>query len=91
MKEQKFLELAKQYESLKDQLDKVREQLTESMTELGLNTFLQDPETKIVYQIIKPQGTFISFKEIDYIRTKKEDERAGSLSVKKANEAGFVV
>lgn len=90
-KEQQFIEQAKIYEDLQDQIDLVRESLVKAMVELGPNKFAQDPETKIVYQVVKPTGTFIYYRDLDYIRTKKESERAGTLSAKKAQEAGFDV
>lgn len=87
--QKRFLELAKKYETMKDEMDKIREELTSSMNSLGLNAFIQDPETNVVYQVIEPTGVFTYFKKIDYVRTKKGEERAGSLSMKKAEEAGF--
>jgi len=91
MNKQKFIELAKKYEQLSDELSLVREELNKEMLAVGLNEFAQDPETGIVYQVVKPTGTYISFREIDYIRTKKSDERAGSLSAVKAQAAGFTL
>lgn len=85
----KFLELAKKSEKLVEELKKVNEELETEMKLIGLEKYIQDPDTSIVYCIVKPSGTFIYYKEIDYIRTKAEGERAGTLSVKKAQEAGF--
>jgi hypothetical protein len=85
----KFLELAKKSEKLLEEFKKTQTELEAEMISIGLEKYIQDPETSIVYCIVKPSGTFIYYKEIDYIRTKKEDERAGTLSVKKAQEAGF--
>ena len=87
----KFLDLVKTYEDLQNRLSEVRGQLEEAMKNLGVGTMLQDPSTGIVYQVVKPNGTFIYYRDLEYIRTKKEGERAGSLSVKKAEEAGFIV
>jgi len=87
----KFLELAKKSEELSEQKSKIMEELDAVMLQLNYIHSLQDPETGIVYQIVQPTGRFVHFKTVDYIRTKKEGERAGSLSVKKAEELGFVV
>ena len=89
--QRQFLDLATKYEELKEELNDVRENLDAVMKELKVDTYLQDPVTFLVYQIVKPTGSFIYFKDIDYVRTKKEGEKAGSLSVKKAEEAGFTL
>lgn len=90
-KQQLFIELAKKYEQMSEELSQVREQLTSAMKELEIGTFVQDPETKVVYQVVVPNGTFVHYKQVDYIRTKKEGERAGSMSMKKAEEMGFTL
>jgi len=88
--QQTFLKLVKQYETLKDQLNTVSGLLGMVMNEIGAGTFLQDPDTKTVYQVVNPAGVFVPYKDVDYIRTKKDTEKQGSLSVKKAEEAGFI-
>ena len=89
MSKENFLEAAKKVESLNDQLEAAYQELNTAMSELGLNTYAQDPETKLVYKIVKPKGTFTYYRDIDYVRTAKEDERAGTLSKKEAEEKGF--
>jgi hypothetical protein len=59
------------------------------MKEIGEGTFFQDPNDMVVYKITKPKGTYVEFKEITYNRTKKLDEKKGSLSKKEAQEMGF--
>jgi hypothetical protein len=86
-KELLLLTLAKDYEFLSEELGKVREQLILAMNEVGVGNYVQDPETGIVYKVVKPTGTFMYYKDIDYVRTAKEGERAGSLSKKEAEEA----
>jgi hypothetical protein len=75
-------------------IDKYYEDLEQAVkdvqAEIGLDGMFQ-ADDGIVYQIVKPAGTFISYKDVNFIRTKRADERAGSLSVKKAEEAGFSV
>jgi hypothetical protein len=88
---QKVIFLAKQKEQILEQLKAVNEQLEAALNETGVGTMMQDPETLLVYKVVKPKGTFISYKEIDYVRTKKEDEDRGDLSVKEAKAAGFVL
>lgn len=85
----RFLELAKQKEALVEQLKAVNEELEKVMGEVGMNNMLQDPETKIVYQVVKPKGTFMYYKEIDYIRTRKSVDEKGELSMSAAEAAGY--
>jgi predicted transcriptional regulator len=90
-KQAKFLELAKKQERLKEIQDEVRTELNSVMTELGYGTTLQDPTTLAVYKIVKPNGTFTYYRDVDYVRTALEGERAGTLSKKEAESLGFVL
>ena len=87
----KFLELSQKAELLKKELKEVNVQLTEEMESLGVGTHFQDLDTKAVYEITEPTGTFITFKKISYNRTKLEGEAKGSLSMKKAKEMGYLL
>jgi hypothetical protein len=88
-KQAKFFELAKYAEQLQEKASEVREEMNQLMTELGVGTYVQDPETSTVYKIVKPKGTFTYYRDIEYNRTALEGERAGTLSKKEAEEAGF--
>lgn len=88
---QRFLATAKYFEELQEQLNKTRDELNASLTELGIGNYVQDPESGLVYKIVKPIGTFMYYKDIDYVRTAKETERAGTLSKKEAEGAGFIL
>ena len=91
LKQAKFLELAKYQEQLKEKQDEVRKELNVVMAELGYNATLQDPETLAVYKIVKPNGTFTYYRDIDYVRTSLTGERAGTLSKKDAAELGYTL
>ena len=84
-----FLKAVIEYEVLKDQLSLASESLQTALAALPLNSFVQDEQTGIVYKVVAPKGTFVAFKQIDYVRTKKPDERQGTLSAKEAEQAGF--
>jgi hypothetical protein len=84
-----FIALAKEKETLVEALKIVNEGLEKIMGMLGEGKMVQDPETKVVYQVVKPKGTFVAFKEIDYVRTRRTLEERGDLSMEKAIEAGF--
>lgn len=87
-----FLELAKKFEAKRKEVEELGEQLAAEMTALGIGTYVQDPDTMAVYKIIKPDGTFVSYRDIGYKRTALDGERGGTvLSKKEAEEAGFVL
>ena len=87
---QKFLVL----EAKKAEMKKYWEDLdaaTEAVVkEIGLNKYFQDPTTGLVYKTVKPDGRFVDYKDVGYVRTKKPDEKRGDLSMKEAIEAGFI-
>lgn len=90
MSKERFVQLAKQMEQQLKDLNSTRDQLNAVMTELGIDTYAQDPETLAVYKIIKPLGTFTYYRDIDYKRTALEGEKGGTVLAKKeAEEAGF--
>ena len=89
--QKKFLEIAKRYEVLKEEMKALKPTLQDLMTEIGVGTMFQDPETMLVYKIEVPTGTFISFDPINYVRTKKTGETKGSLSKSDAEAAGFTL
>lgn len=84
-----FIQLSKKQEKLKEELKENGKKLEELLLELGEGTSFQDPTDKVVFEVVIPDGRFISYPKISYNRTKREGERAGSLSVKKAKELGF--
>jgi hypothetical protein len=87
-----FIELAKKYENAKQDLKVLQQQLELMMTMEGVDTYHQDPETGAVYKIYVPEGTFISFKKIDYKRTALTGEKGGTvLSKSEAESKGFTL
>lgn len=61
----------------------------ESLLEIvGEGHYFQDV-SGIVFKTTIPKGAFVSFQKAGIERTKREGERAGSLSMKEAKEAGF--
>jgi len=85
----KFLEVSKRYEALKNEMKELKPTIKNLLTEIGVGNHFQDPSTKAVYNVVEPNGTFISFDRISYDRTKLEGEAKGSLSMKKAEELGY--
>ena len=72
-------EIKAYYEELEQVVAKVAE-------ETGINGYFRAPDSTI-YKIVKPTGTFVSFKLFDFERTKREGEARGSLSMKEAKDA----
>jgi len=85
-----FVSLAEKYEALKDQLKQLRAELDAEAAKLGVGAYVQGNDGT-VYKIIRPQGTYVEFREIGYERTAKAGESRGSLSKKEAQEAGFAL
>jgi hypothetical protein len=48
-------------------------------------------EQGIVYGIVEAEGKWIPYEKYTYVRTKREGEQRGTLSVKEAQERGFQV
>lgn len=86
----KLVQLVSQLEDLKGQMKNVNLQMEEVLGQLGVDSMFQDPEGT-VYKVVVPTGTFISFKKIDYARTRRGEEKTGSLSLKDARDAGYKV
>lgn len=87
--QQKFLELSKRYEALKEEMKAIKPTLQELMTEMKVGTHFQDPETQLVYRIEIPTGTYVSFDPITYTRTKKVGEDKGTLAKSEAQKLGY--
>jgi hypothetical protein len=89
--QQNFIMLARKREELAKQIKQLNVELASIMRDLPLGEMFQDPADGIVYQIIAPSGTFVEYKNVDYIRTRREGETKGTLSMKEAQAAGFVL
>lgn len=88
---ERFFTLAKKYESLTEEMRACKDEMNKVMAEIGEGKFIQDPSDMTVYQIVIPQGRYVYFDPISYVRTRKVDEDRGDLSIKKAEEAGFLL
>jgi hypothetical protein len=58
--------------------------------EVGINGYFQDDQG-IVYKVVVPDGKFVYFDHISYVRTRRAHEKRGDLSMKEAETAGFRV
>jgi hypothetical protein len=48
-------------------------------------------EEGTVYKIVVPDGKFVHFDHVSYVRTRRVDEKRGDLSIKDAEAAGYNV
>ena len=86
----KLIELDKQKTAIKAYYEELRETLERVSDELGVDGMFQ-ADDGTVYQVVKPAGRYVQFEELGYIRTKRDGEKRGELSKKKAEEAGFKI
>lgn len=83
--EQKLVDLSFKKDELKKMYDALDKELVEVCQKLGVGYAFQDEEGTI-YKVDVPKGTYVSYKPIGFVRTKRGDERAGTLSQKEAQE-----
>lgn len=81
----KLVELSFIKDELKKKYDELNTQLEETLTVLGVDSFFQDKDGT-VYKVVVPKGTYVGFKCIDFVRTKRGMEKVGSLSQKEAEK-----
>ena len=87
---QRFLELEKRKESVKKFFEELNEAVANVAAEVGVGGYFQDAEGT-VYKIVEPEGKFVHFEKLSYVRTKRPHEKRGDLSMKEAEEAGFTL
>lgn len=88
--QKKFVTLEKQKEQVKKFFEELKLATLAVQAEVGLNGMFQDGEGT-VYKIVEPEGKFVTFEKISYVRTRRLDEKRGDLSLKEAEAAGFSV
>jgi len=88
---QKFLELERKKTVVKKFFDELSEATEAVAKELGIGGFFQDPSDGTVFKIVVPDGRFVHYERIGYVRTRRSDEKRGDLSLKEAEAAGFKV
>jgi hypothetical protein len=84
-----MVNLVDEKEELKARLKEIDSKLEKVMLTLGVGETFQATDGT-VFRVQEPAGTFISFKRVDYLRTRKEGEKGGNyLSKKEVEELGF--
>jgi len=86
----KYIELEKKKESYKKFLEELKEATQAVVNEVGIGGHFQDAEGT-VYQVEESEGKFVYFDRFEIKRTRRNGEKAGSLSLTKAKELGYAV
>ena len=81
-----LIELDKKKKEIKEYYEDLQETLEKVVEEIGIEGHFQDMTDGTIFQIVEPAGKFITFNKFDYLRTKREGEDRGTLSMKKARE-----
>ena len=88
--QKRFIELEKKKKEYKEFFEELSNSIQSVADEIGIGGMFQDDEGT-VYQIVEPEGRFVKFDKIGYVRTRREGEKRGDLSLTKARENGFEV
>ena len=86
-----FIDLERKKEEVKEYYESLNKATEAVVAEIGVGTYFQDPTDGTVYQVVVPEGRFVTYEKYGFIRTKRDGETRGSLSVKKAEEIGLKV
>lgn len=89
-KQKRFIELDKQRVLFKEFQEQYALAVNALAQEMGINSHFADADGT-VYQITESEGKWVPFEKFEVKRTRRKDERAGSLSLAKAKELGYSV
>ncbi len=84
--QQRFVTLEKERKQFLDDFDAALQAVAD---EVGADGYFQDQEG-VVYKIVVPAGRWVKFDTVSYVRTRRGDEKQGTLSIKEAVAAGFM-
>jgi hypothetical protein len=90
--QKKFVSLEKQKEQVKKFFEELSEAVAAVQKEVGTNGYFQDEEGT-VYKIVEPDGKYVPFEKLSYLRTRRlvEERSPLPLALKEAEAAGFNV
>lgn len=86
--QKRFVELEKKRKQFLEEFDAALQAVAE---ETGIGNYFQDPSDGTVFKIITPTGRYVKFDPVSYLRTKRGDERQGTLSQTEAKANGFEI
>lgn len=85
----KLFELAKKREAVLELLKQVDLELEEVLEHLGVDSMYQDPTDLVVYKVVEPTGRYVTYKTIDYVRTRRNPDEKADLAMGEATARGF--
>ena len=90
--QKKLVSLEKQKEQVKKFFEELSEAVAAVQKEVGTNGYFQDEEGT-VYKIVEPDGKYVPFEKLSYLRTRRLSEERSPLplALKEAEAAGFNV
>ena len=88
--QKRLVELDKRKEEIKKYYEDVSATMQELVKEVPVGSYFQDDEGT-VYKVVVPDGKYVHFESLSYVRTKRPTEKRGDLSMKEAEEAGFTI
>lgn len=88
--QKKFVEIEKRKAEVKKYFEELEQATLELSKEIGIGGMFQDAQGT-VYKVVVPEGTFVKYQKIGYVRTRRHGEVKGDLSLTEARECGFVV
>jgi hypothetical protein len=90
--QKKFVSLEKQKEQVKKFFEELSEAIAAVQKEVGTNGYFQDEEGT-VYKVVEPDGKYVPFEKLSYLRTRRLSEERSPLplALKEAEAAGFNV
>lgn len=90
--QRKFVSLEKRKEEIKKFHEELAEAIVAVQNEVGLEGMFQDDEGT-VYKIVEPDGKYVVFDKVSYLRTRRLSEERSPLplAIKEAEAAGFTV
>jgi len=87
----RFIELEKKKADVKRYFDELKQVTEDLVSEYGVDTYFQDPSDGTVFKLVVPEGRFVQFDKYSYVRTRRQGEKRGDLSLKEAKDAGFEI
>lgn len=88
--QKKLEELDKRKEEIKKYYEELKSVLDEVSKEIGVNGYFQGSDG-CVYKVVEPDGRYVNYEKLAYVRTKRSGEERGTLSAKEAKEKGYNV
>ena len=88
--QRKFVELERRKEEVKKYFEELQAATEALSKEIGINGYFQD-EQGIVYKVVVPEGRFVHYEPLSYVRTRRAHEARGDLSMKEAEAAGYTL